>query len=215
MSQRRLAERAVHLEAEGADPLRLKVLAAARKFKRSWIEMARVLVKVRASRAYESWGYADLYAYCAEELLIKARTVDKLTGSYVTLEKHAPDLLDANVDRPVPSYDAVDYFARLVGDHADDADASSDEVIADLRQAVFDDAKPVNLLRRQFNPILCPRSDEDVAREALERASSAARRLLSILSGVRGLPKRRVNEVTAALEALDRDLALLMSRASD
>ncbi|HZO12045.1 MAG TPA: hypothetical protein VFB62_02265 [Polyangiaceae bacterium] len=198
------------LVAEGAEPLRLEALSVAKKFKRSWIEMAAVLVRVRQREAYLAWGYSDLYSYCAEELKIKPRTVDKLTGSYNTLERHAPELIKSDVDRPVPSCDAVDYFARLVGEHSDDVHPEA--VVAELRHAVFDEARPLNALRRQFNPILCPRNEQEVARENVERASAATRRLLALLPSLKGLSRRRRSEITAVLEGLDRELATLAER---
>ena len=112
----------------------------------------------------------------------------------------------------MPSIDAVDYFARLVGDHADDPREHPEAIVAELRQAVFDEARPVNALRRQFNPILCPRSDEEVARETVERASAATRRLLSLLPALQGLSRRRRSELAAVLEALDRELAAIADR---
>jgi hypothetical protein len=194
--------------AEDADPLRVKVLATARRFKRSWVEMAAALVEVRGQRAFEAWGYSDLYAYCAEELLIKPRTVDKLTGSYGTLERHAPELLQRDVERPLPSFDAIDYFARMVGSHSDDPPRGlgRPEVLDELRHAVFEEARPVTALRRQFNPLLQPRSEDEQAKEAAEKASAAARRLAALLPGVRALRRSRINEVVAMLEELQREL---------
>jgi hypothetical protein len=66
MTSRQLDEREALLEQQGAEPLRLEMLRLARSFKRSWIEMAEALVRLRDSRAYEGWGYPDLYAYCAD-----------------------------------------------------------------------------------------------------------------------------------------------------
>src|SRR4030095_15796550 len=149
MSRLGLEQRAAHLAAAGAAPLRLEALSTARKFKRSWLEMARVLVRIRELEAYAEWGYPDLYRYCADELHLKPRTVDKLTASYGTIERHAPELIGGQSDRPGPSGEAVEYFARLVGEHPDH------KTVLDLRQAVCEEARPIQALRRQFNP---PRS---------------------------------------------------------
>ena len=135
-----LGQRVMDLQSDGADPLRIELLHRARRFKRSWIEMAEALTQLRVSRAYEGWGYADLYGYCNDELLIKKRTVDKLTGSYRAIERHAPQILDAaNDDSPMPSIDAVDYFARAMGEHRDDAEpaGAARTVVDELQRAVF------------------------------------------------------------------------------
>ncbi len=214
---RKLEQRLDELAQQGADPLRLEVLDRARQFKRSWIDMAEVLLKVRASGAYEAWGYADFHAYCADELLIKRKTVDKLTGSLTAIKRHAPALLDAeDLERPIPSYDAVDYFARAVGDGGDDSSADRPiEVLDELREAVFDQVRPVSAIRRQFNPVLYPKSDDQCVLEALEKASAAARRIASLLPDIDGLSRGRVLEVETALEALQRDLELLIPGARE
>ncbi|MCA9620009.1 MAG: hypothetical protein KC731_13380 [Myxococcales bacterium] len=214
----RLNDRAETLETEGGDPLRVELLRRARRFKRSWVEMAEALLELRVSRAYESWGYKDLYGYCAEELLIKRRTVDKLTGSYDTLKRHAPEVLAEDYDeRRVPSFDAVDYFARAVDRVSDpgavvweDGGGESTEVVDDLRRAVFEEQRPVTSLRRRFNDVLFTKSHDENALAIMEKAHGAAERLCSLLPNVEGLDKGRVAEVAAALDGLIRDLEGLM-----
>jgi hypothetical protein len=219
---RKLQQRMDQLLEEGADPLRLEALERARTFKRSWIDMAEALMQVRATEAYQAWGYADLYAYCADELLIKRKTVDKLTGSLTAIKRHAPALLDAgDLDQPIPSYDAVDYFARAMGEGGDDSPPEhsppkhSVEVLDELREAVFDEGRPVSAIRRQFNPVLYPKSDDQCALEALEKASAAARRVANLLHSIDGLSPRRVLEVEAALLALQQDLDRLIPGARE
>jgi len=209
---RKLQQRLDELAGQGADPLRLRVLECARKFKRSWIDMAEALLEVRASGAYQVWGYDDLYAYCADELLIKRQTVDKLTGSFAAIQRHAPALLDDRErDRPVPSYDAVDYFARAMGEGSDQPPPDHPpEVVDELREAVFEQARPVSAIRRQFNSVLYPKSDDQRALEALERTNAAARRIAALLPTIDGLSSRRVREVEAALEGLQQDLDRLL-----
>ncbi len=214
---RKLQLRMAELAEQGADPLRLEVLQRARQFKRSWIDMAEALMKVRASGAYQAWGHADLYAYCADELLIKRKTVDKLTGSLTAIKRHAPALLDArDLERPIPSCESVDYFARAVGERGEDSPPDHPiEVLDELREAVFDQARPLSAIRRQFNSVLYPKSDDQCALEALEKASAAARRVANLLPTVDGLSRRRVLEVEAALGALQQDLERLIPAARE
>lgn len=222
-AHQQLETRAQRLTEQGADPLRLEVLECARQFKRSWVRMAEVLLRVRQRRAYEAWGYKDLYAYCAEELLIKRATVDKLTASYGALERHAPAVLQADgVEQPVPSLDAVGYFAKAV----DDSDGGSGsaarppsrkakDVIDELRRAVFDELKPVGALRREFNPVLFAKSDAQQTRTVLERARSEVRRLIHLLPELEGLSSRRLSQVESALQALEHDLERLIAQQGD
>lgn len=210
-----LEVRAQELETEGAEPRRVELIRRARRFKRSWIEMAEGLVEVRMSRAYEAWGYGDFFAYCAGELLLKRRTVEKLTGSYHTIQRHAPDVLQGEGD--VPSFDSVDYFTRALdragyNDEGWEAVEGEEppEAIEELRHAVFDEARPVSSLRREFHPILFKKSDDEATREALEKASSYAERLCRLLPEVPGLSKARVADTAAALDGLCRDLEALL-----
>ena len=149
-ADRRLERRALELEQDGADPLRLRALERARRFKRSWVEMAEVLLAVREQNAWAAWDYKDLYQYCAEELLLKRKTVDKLTGSYVTLKRHAPEALRSE-EATVPTIDAVDYFNRAI-DGAEQAPPET--VVDDLKKAVFDELEPEGTLRKRYNPLL-------------------------------------------------------------
>ncbi len=151
-SVRKLHERADQLEAEGADPFRVEVIRRARRFKRSWLEMAEALSTLRINKSYEGWGFADLYAYCAEELLLKRPTVDKLTGSYHTVKRHAPELLKEDDDARLPSFDAVDYFARAVGERGRPRTTPPPaEVVEQLERAVFDEARPVASIKKEFH----------------------------------------------------------------
>ncbi len=205
-----LSQRQQSLQDQGADPLRIELLRRARRFKRSWIDMADALLEVKQRAAYQAWGYETLYAYCEQELMINKRTVDKLTGSYSTLREHAPELLERADDAPIPSYDAVDYFRRVV-DKPDSA--PDDEVVRDLRAAVFEQGAPLSDIRKQFNPVFFAKTNEDVALEALMKAQRMAGQLEQLLADLDGLSAARVREVTTALAALRKDLDELIPEA--
>lgn len=217
-SSPRLDKRARALAATGADPLRVELLERARRFKRSWVEMAEALTQLRTRRSYEAWGFRDLHGYCAEELLLKASTVDKLTGSYRTLQRHAPDLLEAEADshRPVPSYEAVDYFARALGEEGHPpTPRRPPELVEELHQAVFEQARPVSSVRREFNEVLFAKSDEEAVLHTLERTSAAVRRLQDVLPTIDGLRPERISKATGALEGLKDDLDALIPSARE
>ncbi len=77
------------------DRLRAETLAAARRFKNSWVELGAVLVRVRERSAFLEWGFESFEAYCAKELHIRQKTAMKLTASYGFLMRHEPTLLGA------------------------------------------------------------------------------------------------------------------------
>ena len=83
--------------AEGGrhDRLRAETLAAARRFKNSWVELGAVLVRVRERSAWRAWGFESFEAYCAKELHIRQKTAMKLTASYGFLMRHEPTIVGA------------------------------------------------------------------------------------------------------------------------
>ena len=90
------------------DPQRAEVIARARRFKASWVELAEALSEVRQSGRYRDWGYETFEAYALKELHLKQETVDKLTGSYAFLRKRAPEVLSRDgVNQPIPTYHAI------------------------------------------------------------------------------------------------------------
>ena len=208
--------------AKGDDEgFRMKVVAQARAFKRSWVDMAEALVEVRNRGLHRRWGYETLHGYALEELHIKRTTCDKLTGSYHALERHVPHVLQWDgVAQQVPEMDAVDYFARAVeprpkreGEEAPEPPAA--EVVEELKQAIFEDQVSPPSLRRRFNPVLNAKDEQDERRALLSKVRSSARRLETLVTDVDGLAETRVEEVTRCLEELRQDLDVLEDDAAE
>ncbi len=213
MAAEALSRREQALLEQGADPLRIEILQRARRFKRSWLDMAEALLQVKATKAYEDWGYGDLYTYCEEELLIKRRTADKLTGSFSTIQQHAPQVLEQERDMPIPNYDAVDYFKKVV--EAPATTSQPPEMVEELRTAVFDEGQPATELRKHFNPIFFAKSNEDVALDALMKVKNTADKLERLLANVDGLSEVSVTAVGSALETLASELRELIPKAKE
>ena len=203
------------LERAGDDPQRLELVHRAQRFKRSWVELAEALATLRKNRAYERWGYGDLQDYCTKELAIRAATVDKLLLSLSTVQRHAPEVLQRDgVARDIPSLDAVDYFGRAIGTEEKPGPVrrldAPDDVIEQLRNAVFDENNSVRELRQRFTPMLRPERDHDEGDDAVRKTKAAAQRLVELVPTVRGVSEARVGRVLAVLEALLRDLEALL-----
>lgn len=208
------------MERGGADPVRVDIVRRAQSFKRSWLELAEGLTRLRKSRQYEKWGYSDLYDYCQKELHIKAATLDKLMLSYGALREHAPEVLRRDgVSREIPSLEAIDYFSRALGPANGEDDASPRRldapraVLDELRSAVFDEGRSVGELRKRFDPIFRPKDEQDEYADQLHKLKALAQRLSSSVQGVEGLTEKRVARVVAAVEALTRDLDELLEKA--
>lgn len=211
------------LERSGGDPARVDIVRRAERFKRSWVELAEGLYKLRKQRKYEQWGYSELHEYCLKELHIKAATIDKLMISYGTLRDHAPDVLKRDgVARDIPSLEAVDYFSRaLPPQESEDGEVTSmrrrldapPSVLDELRSAVFDEARSVGELRKRFDPILRPKPEGSDEVEALRKLKVVAERLAAGVQSTPGLTEKRVARVVAMVEALVRDLDELIEEA--
>ncbi len=204
------------LEQHGNDPQRLDLVRRAQAFKRSWIELAEALVRVRASGEYRAWGYDDFHRYCQGELHLKAATVDKLTVSYATLKSHAPDVLERDgVVRAIPSVQAIDYFSRAVDRAANDVPdhgslrLDQGTLMDELRSAVFDDARPVTELRKRFDPILRPQSEARQQLQHVEHALRMLRKLVETLPLIDGLTMQRRQRTEASIDLLREDLDAL------
>ena len=215
-THQKLGDLAEALEAEGADELRVHVVRTAREFKRSWVMMAQALVEVRNRESYLDWGYQDFYSYCALELQLKQATADKLTGSYVTLKRHAPSVLkrDGLTER-IPTCDAVDYFAKALRTNPpDDAEprAVNQDVVDELKHAVFEEGAPLGDLRRRFNPVFHPKPEGSEEIAALRRTTAAVRRLERAIEEIDGLRRPTVRATLDALEALREELTALLER---
>jgi hypothetical protein len=204
------------LEESGADPQRLQALRSTQRFKRSWVELAQILVDIRRGAMFEAWGHEEFYAYCAAELFLKRATVDKLTISFSTLQRLAPNVLKWDgVEREIPSYQAVDYFSRAMGTAdapdraANDAAAAPPpprEVIKELRHAVFDEGQSVAELRRRFDPILHPKPAGAEQLDTINKAMAVARKLAELLPDVDGLTDKRMATTEKALGGLRQEL---------
>lgn len=209
---------AEELRANGADGLRLELVKRARSFKRSWVDMAEALVRVRSQGAHREWGYEDFHAYCAVELQLKRATVDKLTGSFSTLEEHAPNVLDRDgVAKPIPEMDCVDYFARALVDPSTlppkqrgvRAAPPPPEVVDEMKKAVFDEQLPVAQLRKRFDPILKPKTEEDARLDQVHRTSAAVRKLVAQLEASDFIDEDRRKSILADLDALSGELDVI------
>ena len=216
-THQRLGDLAEALEAEGADELRVHVVRRAREFKRSWVMMAEALVEVRNRESYLEWGYEDFYTYCSLELQIKQATADKLTGSYVALKRHAPSVLKRDgLNERIPTCDAVDYFAKaLHKSPSNDSEerAVDQEVVNELRHAVFEEGAPVSDLRKRFNPVFNPKPEGAETIDTIRRATATIRRLERTIEDIDGLRRSTVRTSLDALESLREELTELLEKA--
>lgn len=188
-------------EAERAhtdDPERAEVLARARRFKASWIELAESLSSVKRSGHWKNWGYDSFEAYAKGELRIRQETADKLTGSYSFLKRRAPSVLERDaLEERIPSYQAVDFLRR-----AEASEGAPKGAVEEIRRRVLEDAAPVASIARAYGDVVFPLDGEQrKARDALG-LKNVARRLRDLLGETHAVPRKLASEVDGALGRL-------------
>ncbi|MCI4370410.1 MAG: hypothetical protein L3J81_03665, partial [Thermoplasmata archaeon] len=122
------------------DPERAAMIKTARLFKSSWLELAESLTRVRRSAMWKRWSFESFEQYTKLELHLRPETVDKLTGSYVFLQKRAPEVLARDgLSSPIPSYQAVDFLRR-----AEESEDATPDVVQQLTRKVLADGAPLS-----------------------------------------------------------------------
>lgn len=166
------------------DPERVEALDRARRFKRSWIDLAEVLSRVREDQAFTRWGFASFEEYCTGELRLKRSTVDKLCMSYGFLRANAPKLARADRDpdddqaeAPVPSWQAVDFVNR-----AEQRGAASPDVLSEMKREVFESGTPMPVLSKRYREVAFPVADGDRRDKTRGQIVMTARKLADLVA---------------------------------
>jgi hypothetical protein len=169
--------------AVSGDNERADVLAKARMFKRTWLELAEALARVQHSEAWTRWGFTDFDAYCRKELHLRSATVAKLLGSYRFLQSSAPRVLErahAAPEAPVPTMKAVEFVAK-----ATERGAADEETLRTIHRAAFDEGHDAPVLARRFREVAFPEVVEaksDKGERLRGAMVQAARRLAQLVA---------------------------------
>lgn len=183
---------------EGATGLRATVAAAARRFKSSWFELGRLLSQVRATDAWQSWGFASFDAYCTGELHIRRATAEKLLRSYGFLHRH--ERVEPEASERAPPFEVVTVLAE-----AEERGQLSERDYARVRDSIWDPGRSPAELRRELGERF-PAPERAVdAHSALARFARTARRLATELRASSQVPaaaKRTAEALADELESL-------------
>lgn len=178
------------------------VLLAAKRFKASWTDLGKLLVRVRDEALFEGWGYPTFDAYCLKELHIRKQTADKLTRAWNFLGRHEPEEAQApDIQERAPAFEVVEVLA--------DAEArgqlSPDEYRA-VRESIWNPERPASELKRELGerfprPAPAPPADDVQVR----RLAQAMRRLAQDIGACAKVPRAvadRAGALAADLEEL-------------
>ena len=198
-----LAEEAIEEKARTVPPgsFRHTVLTAARRFKASWVELGKLLVRVRNDASFTEWGYETFDVYCAKELRIRKATADKLTRSFGFLERHEPKAMaQEDIAETAPAFEVVEVLAQ-----AEDRGQLSAQEYRSIRDSIWNPEKPVSELRREFQDRWPAPEPERGGGDGLKRLSALANRLAAELKAEKKVPRTVVERA----EALADDVAEL------
>ncbi|MBM4379712.1 MAG: hypothetical protein FJ086_10495 [Deltaproteobacteria bacterium] len=179
--------------------LRQQVLQASKRFKATWAEMGKLLVRVRDDGAWKGWGFESFESYCSKELHLRKATVEKLTRSFSFLARHEPRVMEAeDFQERVPAFEVVEVLAE-----AEQRGQLSEAEYTAVRDSIWDPARPAAELKRELvERFPRPPPPEDLT---LRRFAAAARKLAGELQASGAVPGgvlQRASELAEELEAL-------------
>jgi len=162
---------------------RYQVLATAKRFKSSWVELGEWLARVSTGGQFTSWGFDTFEEYCTRAIRIKRQTAEKLLLAFRFLERREPGLLQRREERPLPDYRSIDLLRQ-----ADEEKPFSMEEYAELRQAVIEQERSHPSIARQFRELAHSHRPELKDAHRYRNALLAAKRLVTSLGEIDDLP---------------------------
>ncbi len=176
------------------------VLTSAKRFKSTWAELGKLLIKVRDEALFEQWGFSSFEQYCSKELHIRKATALKLTRSFSFLAKHEPRLVeDEELVQKAPAFEVVEVLAD-----AEERGQLSQAEYVSVRDSIWDAEKPVNKVKREMverfpRPVPAPAG----ASVQVRRLAAAARRLATELAQTKAIPNAVAERAAAVAEDLE------------
>jgi hypothetical protein len=179
---------------------RRRILEAARRYKASWVELARLLVQVKRDESWREWGHASFDRYCTGELFIRKLTAEKLLASFGFLERHEPALAKARGETRAPPFEVIEVLSR-----AEAAGRMSESGWQELREEVLEQSPTTALVNKRLTEKFGPpaRAPAPPRGERLTRLAAAARRVADGCRGERSLPPALVERAGSLADALE------------
>jgi hypothetical protein len=197
-----------------ANSLRYKILASAKSFKTSWIELGQALYSVFKDKLYKAWGFSTFDAYTSREIGIRKQTAMKLLKSYYFLEKEEPMYLQGYADdsaniASLPNYETIDVL-RLAKNKKtlDNAD------YARLKREIFEKGKDSREVRKDLTAIIRQREELEPEEARRRRKIATLRRFLGTLKSLKEeieiskwLPTPLIKEAANLIHKLEAEIA--------
>jgi len=194
--------------------IRYKVLRSVVDFKTSWIELGQSLYSVWKDKMYKDWGFLTFEAYCAKEIGVRKDTAMKLLRSYYFLEKEEPQYLKRDEDRDaqeaanIPSYESVNLLRMAKGKKE-----IGEEGYESLKKNVFEKGRDFRDVKKDLTALIRQREELDPQEARDRRKSSAIRRVVATLKGLRNdielaklLPASTIKDIKALIDKLESEI---------
>lgn len=201
------------MEGMDRDSLRYKILASAKNFKTSWIDLGGSLYSAWKDKLYKDWGYMTFEAYTSKEIGIKKFTALKLLKSYYFLEKEEPVFLQrdrAGSSDPalLPSYETVNLL-RL----AKNKKTLHENDYSIIRKGVLEMGKDARDIKKDLTAIVRQREELGPEEARKKRRASVVKRLLASLKAIRTeieaekmLPASIIKETSELIDRIQKEL---------
>ena len=179
-----------------SESIRGQILANAKGFKTSWINLGQALYTVWKDKLYKGWGYDTFEAYTAKEIGIRKQTAIKLLRSYSFLEKEDPLYLKKDYNEEaeaatVPTYQSVDVL-RLANNKKD----LSKEEYASMKKGVLDMGKDALSAKKDLTSLMKQRQELEPEEAWQTRKATLVKRFLTTLKSL-VLEAKRSNMMSA------------------
>lgn len=173
------------LENSTTEALREHALQTVKKFKTSWIEMARVLYTIYKDKTYKAWGFEKFDTYVTKEIGIRKLTALKLLRSYGFLEREEPVYLkpeygESNEAAKIPSYEAIDVLRR-----AKNRKELDGRDYAGLKEKVFLKGKDAAEVRKDLTTLIKAREEFTPEEAWVRRKEANVKRFISTLKSLK------------------------------
>ena len=182
---------------------RYQVLATAKQFKSSWVELGEWLAKVSNRKQFSEWGFTSFEDYCTKEIRIRRQTAEKLLLAFRFLERREPGLLESKQGRPLPDYRSIDLLRK-----ADEQSHFSMEEYSELRQAVIEEERNHPSVAKQFREMTHSHQPGQKTLQQNRNALLAAKRLSTSLQELAEIPEelsQAVIQLIGFLETRDAE----------
>ena len=177
---------------------RYQVLATAKQFKSSWVELGEWLAKVSNKKQFSEWGFTSFEDYCTKEIRIRRQTAEKLLLALRFLERREPSLLERKEGRPLPDYRSIDLLRK-----ADEREHFSMEEYSELRQAVIEEERNHPSVAKQFREMTHSHQPEQKTLHQHRNALLAAKRLATSLQEIAEVPEELSHAVVQLIGFLE------------